>query len=53
MNLLIEGCDKDEIAKRLGMPRRMVKLRMHSLFAKRGIRDCSKRVRLAVMFYKQ
>lgn len=51
--LLIEGCDNQEIAARLGMARRTVKAHFNRMFSRFGITDGVKRVKLAVMLYRQ
>jgi hypothetical protein len=41
------------IAKRLGMARRTVKAHFHQLFLRYGIHDGHKRVKLAVLLYRE
>ena len=51
--LLLEGCDNDEIAKRLGMTKRTVKAHFGRLFLRYQISGGVKRVKLAVLLYNQ
>jgi DNA-binding NarL/FixJ family response regulator len=51
-DLLLEGCDNAEIAKKLKMARRKVKAHFNRMFIRFGIRDGIKRVKLLVMIYR-
>lgn len=55
VDLLLEGCDNNEIAQQLKMARRTVKAHMNKLFLKAGIGKFTgiKRVRLAVLLYRE
>lgn len=53
VDLLLEGCDNAEIAKRLGMARRTVKAHFNRLFLRFGIVDGIKRVKLATLLYRK
>ena|SRR5579859_6111168 len=53
IELLLEGCDNQEIADRLGIALRTVKAYFNRLFLRFGIRGGVKRVKLAVLFYKE
>ena len=54
LDLLLEGCDNAEIAKRMGIAPRTVKAYFHRLFRLHGIDDDRfiKRVVLAVKIYQ-
>jgi DNA-binding NarL/FixJ family response regulator len=53
LRLLLEACDNKEIAKQLNMSDRTVKAHFRRLFVKFGI-DCGvKRVKLAVLMYRE
>jgi DNA-binding NarL/FixJ family response regulator len=52
-NLLLQGCDNQEIADQLHMRRRTVKAHFNRMFLRFGIRDGIKRVKLAVMLYRE
>src|SRR5581483_8382470 len=51
--LLLQGCDNDEIGKELKMARRTVKAHFNRLFLRFGIRDGVKRVKLATLLYRR
>ena len=51
--LLLQGCDNDEIARQLNMARRTVKAHFNRLFLRFGIRDGIKRVQLATLLYRR
>lgn len=51
--LLLEACDNETIAKKLGIPKRTVKLYLARLFVKYNIVSGVKRVKLAVLLYRQ
>lgn len=55
IELLLEGCDTTEMAKRLKMARRTVKHHFNRLYMKHGLSEFTgiKRVKLAVMLYRQ
>src|SRR5581483_3993487 len=52
VELLLQGCDNDEISKQLHMARRTVKAHFTRLFARFGIAGGVKRVKLATILYK-
>lgn len=51
--LLLQGCDNDEIAKQLKMARRTVKAHFNRLFLRFGISGGIKRVKLATLLYRR
>jgi hypothetical protein len=51
--LLLQGCDNDEIAKQLHMARRTVKAHFNRLFLRFGINGGIKRVKLATLLYRR
>src|SRR5689334_15663537 len=51
--LLLQGCDNDEIAKQLNMARRTVKAHFNRLFLRFGISGGIKRVKLATLLYRR
>lgn len=53
VELLLEGCDNEEIGKRLGMALRTVKAHMNRMFLRYQIQGGVKRVKLAVLLYKE
>src|SRR5215813_4676580 len=52
-DLLLQGCDNDEIARQLKMARRTVKAHFNRLFLRFGITDGVKRVKLATLLYRR
>src|SRR5262244_3205518 len=52
-DLLLQGCDNDEIAKQLKMARRTVKAHFNRLFLRFGISGGIKRVKLATYLYRR
>jgi hypothetical protein len=52
-DLLLQGCDNDEIAKQLHMARRTVKAHFNRLFLRFGIGSGIKRVKLATLLYRR
>src|SRR5215467_12083195 len=52
VELLLQGCDNDEIARQLKMARRTVKAHFNRLFLRFGITSGIKRVKLATLFYR-
>jgi DNA-binding CsgD family transcriptional regulator len=52
-DLLLQGCDNEEIGKELKMARRTVKAHFNRLFLRFGIRDGVKRVKLATLLYRR
>jgi DNA-binding NarL/FixJ family response regulator len=52
VDLLLQGCDNQEIATTLHMPRRTVKAYLNRLFLRFGITDGIKRVKLATFLYR-
>src|SRR5260370_22214272 len=50
--LLLQGCDNDEISKQLNMARRTVKAHFNRLFVRFGIDSGVKRVKLATLLYR-
>ena len=53
LTLLLQGCENSEIAKILGMAPRTVKAHFNRIFLKYGIRTGIKRVKLAVLVYRE
>ena len=53
VELLLQGCDNDEISKQLHMARRTVKAHFNRLFARFGITGGVKRVKLATLLYRR
>jgi DNA-binding NarL/FixJ family response regulator len=53
VELLLQGCDNDEISKQLHMARRTVKAHFNRLFARFGINGGVKRVKLATLLYRR
>ena len=53
VELLLQGCDNNEIAKELNMARRTVKAHFNRLFLRFGIADGIKRVKLAILLYRR
>ena len=53
VELLLQGCDNAEIASQLNMARRTVKQHFNRLFMRYGIKDGIKRVKLAVLLYRE
>jgi hypothetical protein len=53
VELLLQGCDTDEIAGQLKMARRTVKGHFNRLFMRFGITDGIKRVKLATLLYRR
>jgi DNA-binding NarL/FixJ family response regulator len=51
--LLLQGCDNQEIAMQLHIARRSVKAHFNKMFVRFQIRDGIKRVKLAVMLYRE
>jgi hypothetical protein len=51
--LLLQGCDNDEIARQLKMARRTVKAHFNRLFLRFGIDSGIKRVKLATLLYRR
>src|SRR5580692_8923001 len=51
--LLLQGCDNDEIAKQLKMARRTVKAHFNRLFLRFNITSGIKRVKLATLLYRR
>ena len=52
-DLLLQGCDNDEIARQLNMARRTVKAHFNRLFLRFGITGGIKRVKLATLLYRR
>jgi hypothetical protein len=52
-DLLLQGCDNDEIARQLKMARRTVKAHFNRLFMRFGITNGIKRVKLATLLYRR
>jgi DNA-binding NarL/FixJ family response regulator len=52
VELLLQGCGNDEIARQLHMARRTVKAHFHRLFLRFGITSGIKRVKLATLLYR-
>src|ERR1700746_949728 len=53
VELLLQGCDNDEISKQLNMARRTVKAHFNRLFTRFGIHGGVKRVKLATLLYRR
>src|SRR6266567_669695 len=53
VELLLQGCDNDEISKQLNMARRTVKAHFNRLFVRFGIDNGVKRVKLATLLYRR
>lgn len=53
VELLLEGCENDEIARRLQMARRTVKAHFNRMFLRFGISSGIKRVKLATLLYRR
>ncbi len=53
VELLLQGCDNDEISKQLKMARRTVKAHFNRLFMRFGITGGVKRVKLATLLYRR
>jgi DNA-binding CsgD family transcriptional regulator len=53
VELLLQGCDNDEISKQLNMARRTVKAHFNRLFQRYGITGGVKRVKLATLLYRR
>src|SRR5262250_2217524 len=53
VELLLQGCDNDEIARQLNMARRTVKAHFNRLFLRFGIHGGIKRVKLATLLYRR
>ncbi|MBV9181632.1 MAG: helix-turn-helix transcriptional regulator [Acidobacteria bacterium] len=53
VELLLQGCDNDEISKQLHMARRTVKAHFNRLFMRFGITGGVKRVKLATLLYRR
>src|SRR5215467_7083774 len=53
VELLLQGCDNDEISKELRMARRTVKAHFNRLFLRFGIHGGVKRVKLATLLYRR
>src|SRR6266566_3441863 len=53
VELLLQGCDNDEISKQLNMARRTVKAHFNRLFLRFGINGGIKRVKLATLLYRR
>jgi len=53
VDLLLQGCDNDDIAKQLKMARRTVKAHFNRLFLRFGINGGIKRVKLATLLYRR
>src|SRR5450755_4103567 len=51
--LLLQGCENDEIGKRLKIARRTVKAHFNRLFVRFGITGGIKRVKLATLLYRR
>lgn len=52
-DLLLQGCENDEIGKELKIARRTVKAHFNRLFVKFGIKSGIKRVKLATLLYRR
>jgi DNA-binding NarL/FixJ family response regulator len=52
-DLLLQGCDNNEIAKELKMARRTVKAHFNRMFLRFGITGGIKRVKLATFLYRR
>jgi len=53
VELLLQGCDNDEISKQLNMARRTVKAHFNRLFLRFGITGGVKRYKLATLLYRR
>ena len=53
VDLLLQGCGNEEIAKQLNIPRRTIKAHFNRLFLRFGIRNGIKRVKLATLLYRR
>src|SRR5690242_14345574 len=53
VELLLQGCDNDEISQQLNMARRTVKAHFNRLFQRYGITGGVKRVKLATLLYRR
>jgi DNA-binding CsgD family transcriptional regulator len=53
VELLLQGCDNDEISRQLHMARRTVKAHFNRLFVRFGITGGVKRVKLATFLYRR
>ena len=53
VDLLLQGCDNEDIAKQLKMARRTVKAHFNRLFLRFGIQGGIKRVKLATLLYRR
>src|SRR5437588_4765205 len=53
VELLLQGCDNEEIARQLNMARRTVKAYFNRLFLRFGITTGIKRVKLATLLYRR
>src|SRR5215467_5780189 len=53
VELLLQGCDNDEISKELRMARRTVKAHFNRLFLRFGIHGGVKRVKLATLLFRR
>jgi DNA-binding NarL/FixJ family response regulator len=53
VELLLQGCGNQEIAKELNIPRRTIKAHFNRLFVRFGIRNGIKRVKLATFLYRR
>jgi hypothetical protein len=51
--LLLQGCENDEIGKQLKIARRTVKAHFNRLFVRFGIKNGIKRVKLATLLYRR
>ena len=53
VELLLQGCENPEIARQLGIKERIVKYSFDKLYTRYGIAGGVKRVKLAVLMYRQ
>ncbi len=53
VSLLLQGCANDDIARSLNIARRTVKAHFNRMFARFGIKDGIKRVKLAIFMYRR
>jgi DNA-binding NarL/FixJ family response regulator len=53
VNLLLQGCQNEDIAKELGMAKRTVKAHFNRLFLRFAIVGGVKRVKLATLLYRR